>query len=125
MDFRATGDSNGLWTNEKHMSFLNQMEASFVRRMFQNDGSSLTCASGRNPPPLDRYLPDSAESTLDFKNMRRNRAEIHVKSEIGEKNVTSYVQSDKKTRRNSHRPDNATQDQLLQGKHEKVEPGPT
>ncbi|KAL3647355.1 hypothetical protein CASFOL_008323 [Castilleja foliolosa] len=41
------------WTNERHINFLNSMEASFVQSMF---------------PPLDRYLPDISESTKDLVN---------------------------------------------------------
>ncbi|KAL6005626.1 hypothetical protein ACLOJK_006196 [Asimina triloba] len=67
-------DHDGLWTNERHISFLNWIEASFVRRMLQNkDPRLLTCARGdrHHLPRLDRFLPDSAESTRDFDERRR------------------------------------------------------
>lgn len=55
VQFTQTGPS---WTNEKHMHFLNSMEASFVRSMFQN-------RAHRRRLRLDRLLPDTADSTLD------------------------------------------------------------
>ncbi|XP_077248537.1 uncharacterized protein LOC143888112 [Tasmannia lanceolata] len=110
MDLKA----NGFWTDEKHISFLNRIEALFVQSMLQNDPrcSSLTYAH-RLHPPLDRYLPDTAESTLDFKNTRHDRLEIHVKREIGETKVSGYVRSNKKTRRSSPPSYNASQDQVV------------
>ncbi|GFP87653.1 hypothetical protein PHJA_000909000 [Phtheirospermum japonicum] len=39
------------WTNERHVRFLNSMEASFLQSHF---------------PPLDRYLPDTSDSTKDL-----------------------------------------------------------
>ncbi|XP_058773442.1 uncharacterized protein LOC131647576 isoform X2 [Vicia villosa] len=59
------------WTDEKHVNYLNTMEASFVRSMFQNKTSS----SNHNRPilRLDRHLPDSSESTLDLKPHNRSR----------------------------------------------------
>eukprot|EP00262_Sarcandra_glabra_P007293 TRINITY_DN20004_c0_g3_i2.p1 TRINITY_DN20004_c0_g3~~TRINITY_DN20004_c0_g3_i2.p1 ORF type:complete len:113 (-),score=4.51 TRINITY_DN20004_c0_g3_i2:378-716(-) len=86
MDLQEMGDRNGLWTNEKHISFLNWMEASFVRRMLENDDrSSLTYAHGDHPP-LDRVLPDCADSTVDFTN-ERNRRKNHVNHGIVERNI--------------------------------------
>lgn len=46
------------WTNEKHVHFLNSMEASFVRSMFES-------RNHRRCLRLDRHLPDTADSTLD------------------------------------------------------------
>ncbi|GKV04978.1 hypothetical protein SLEP1_g17052 [Rubroshorea leprosula] len=46
------------WTDEKHVRFLNSMEAWFVRTMLGDTSRLLR---------LDRYLPDSSESTLDSK----------------------------------------------------------
>ena len=52
-------DSDGPWTDEKHLRFLNSMEASFVRTMLEaNYGLRLR---------LDRHLPDTSDSTLDLK----------------------------------------------------------
>lgn len=66
------GCLDGSWTNEKHISFLNWMEASFVKRMLKND--DFVDGDAR----LDRYLPDSAESTLDF-DCGRSRRRVHGK----------------------------------------------
>ncbi|PIN11009.1 hypothetical protein CDL12_16399 [Handroanthus impetiginosus] len=74
--------SNWHWTNERHVHFLNSMEASFVQSMFENNGHS---------PPLDRYLPDSSESTEDLGKERRRR---HSDSDI----VESSGRTDKKTK---------------------------
>ncbi|CAK7337242.1 unnamed protein product [Dovyalis caffra] len=52
------------WTNESHLHYLKSMEASFVRTMFENNGPVLR---------LDRYMPDSSESTLDLKSQRRKK----------------------------------------------------
>ncbi|KAG6746460.1 hypothetical protein POTOM_051000 [Populus tomentosa] len=53
-----------IWTNEEHLHFLQSMEASFVRTMLENNGPLLR---------LDRYLPDSSESTLDLKSQRKKK----------------------------------------------------
>ncbi|XP_008790510.1 uncharacterized protein LOC103707698 isoform X2 [Phoenix dactylifera] len=63
------GSGAGPWTEERHSSFLNWMEDSFVRRMFAGTDLQASCSPADNcrHPPLDRYLPDSAtESTRDF-----------------------------------------------------------
>uniref|UniRef100_A0A6N2KBJ6 Uncharacterized protein n=1 Tax=Salix viminalis TaxID=40686 RepID=A0A6N2KBJ6_SALVM len=52
------------WTDEKHLHFLKSMEASFVRTFLENNGRFLR---------LDRYLPDSSESTLDLKSQGRKK----------------------------------------------------
>ncbi|XP_004308105.1 PREDICTED: uncharacterized protein LOC101298945 [Fragaria vesca subsp. vesca] len=44
------------WTNEKHVQFLNTMEASFVCSMFESKGRVAR---------LDRFVPDTSDSTLD------------------------------------------------------------
>jgi hypothetical protein len=66
--FRSMDSSyqTGSWTNEKHVRFLNTMEASFVRAMFENNDDDQILR-------LDRYLPDSSESTLDLKKQRRKK----------------------------------------------------
>lgn len=48
---------SGPWTNEKHLHYLNAMEAAFVHTMLDNK---------RRLPRLDRYLPDTSDSTLDL-----------------------------------------------------------
>ncbi|XXG67193.1 hypothetical protein AAC387_Pa06g0596 [Persea americana] len=63
----------GSWTDEKHLSFLNWMEASFVKRMHERDDQpSLTYAAVDGHLPLDRFLPDGSDSTVDFQNRRPN-----------------------------------------------------
>ncbi|KAK6155734.1 hypothetical protein DH2020_009982 [Rehmannia glutinosa] len=80
----TTRRSSWHWTNERHLHFLNSMEASFVQSMFENNA--------HNPPPLDRYLPDTSDSTKDLGKERRRR---HSTSDIVE---SSERKTDKKTR---------------------------
>jgi len=64
------------WTNEKHVHFLNTMEASFVRAMLENQGAENPT---RHSLPLDRYLPDTSDSTLDLKpHPRRCTRKLHA-----------------------------------------------
>lgn len=64
MDPLLVNNQTEPWTNEKHLHFLNSMEATFVRTMLENNGRHLR---------LDRYLPDSSESTLDLKSQTQGR----------------------------------------------------
>jgi len=59
--------TTSVWTDEKHLHFLNSMEASFVRTMLHH----YAVLSSHPPLRLDRYLPDTSESTLDSKPNRR------------------------------------------------------
>ncbi|TQE03943.1 hypothetical protein C1H46_010470 [Malus baccata] len=59
---------NMSWTNEKHVKFLNSMEESFVRAMLEKKKNN---KDHRHPPRLDRYLPDTSDSTLDLKTSSR------------------------------------------------------
>ncbi|XP_059629301.1 uncharacterized protein LOC132271824 [Cornus florida] len=95
MDTNKANDQSGLWTNERHLKFLNSMEASFVRTMFENNG---------RPLRLDRYMPDSSESTLDLKKERPRR---HSTSDIRE----SRARTDKKSRKRASQP--YTSDQVV------------
>ncbi|KAK7858080.1 hypothetical protein CFP56_014471 [Quercus suber] len=64
----------GSWTNEKHVLFLNSMEASFVRTMFDNNNNNNNSYNNNDPIlRLDRYLPDSSDSTLDLKKHRNKK----------------------------------------------------
>lgn len=47
------------WTNERHLCYLKSVEASFVRTMFEK--------GDRRVLRMDRYMPDSCESTVDSK----------------------------------------------------------
>lgn len=52
------------WTNEKHVQFLNTMEASFVCSMIENKGRLAR---------LDRYMPDTSDSTLDLNKTKKTK----------------------------------------------------
>ncbi|KAF5731143.1 hypothetical protein HS088_TW19G00748 [Tripterygium wilfordii] len=93
------------WTNEKHLHFLNAMESSFVHKMLQTNAHRLR---------LDRYLPDSSESTLDLKTHRRKKHAFSVDHAVGSKTKIGG-KVDKRTRRPSSRsqPCNSAQDQVV------------
>lgn len=55
-----------LWTDEKHVLFLNCMEACFVRRLAEDAGRG-RFRLGRRRPRLDRFVPDISESTHDLR----------------------------------------------------------
>ncbi|KAL8543923.1 hypothetical protein ACS0TY_004468 [Phlomoides rotata] len=76
---KKVGKSNWEWTNERHVHFLNSMEASFVQSMFQKNNSHV--------PPLDRYIPDSSESTQDLAKQRRTTSDNVESSERTEKKI--------------------------------------
>ncbi|KAI3757612.1 hypothetical protein L6452_05154 [Arctium lappa] len=58
----ANSDSNDFrWTNDRHLHFLKSVEASFVRTILEHGGGRRLLLR------MDRYLPDSCESTLDSK----------------------------------------------------------
>uniref|UniRef100_A0A5B6YTX2 Uncharacterized protein n=1 Tax=Davidia involucrata TaxID=16924 RepID=A0A5B6YTX2_DAVIN len=97
MDTNKVSDPSWCWTNERHVHFLNAMEASFVRAMFENNRRLLR---------LDRYLPDSSESTLDLKKERRKRQSTSA-SDIMES------RTDKKLKRLSSQPYTTSQDQVV------------
>ncbi|CAJ1977082.1 unnamed protein product [Sphenostylis stenocarpa] len=63
-----------VWTDEKHLHFLNTMEASFVRTMLHH----YVVVSSHPPLRLDRYLPDTSESTLDSKPNRRPKKHAYA-----------------------------------------------
>lgn len=75
----SRGSSSCGWTNERHVNFLNSMEASFVRTILQNNVSA----------PLDRYIPDSSESTLDHMNNQRRTMAPRTHSTSGKLNIIS------------------------------------
>ncbi|KAM3320056.1 hypothetical protein P3S67_007256 [Capsicum chacoense] len=98
--------SSGLyWTNERHVHFLNSIEASFVRAMLENNNAAPIL-------PLDRHLPDSTDSTLDTPKERRRRfSTSDIKMSSG-----SRIDVEKKTRRTSS--NISSQDQVVpQYKH--------
>ncbi|KAG7986781.1 hypothetical protein I3843_03G098800 [Carya illinoinensis] len=100
MDSHFLTLQTGSWTNEKHLLFLNTMEASFVRAMFESNG--------RIALRLDRDLPDSSESTLDSKTHRREKHATPVRG------ARMVCRSDKRARRRvSSRPCKPTPDQVV------------
>ncbi|EOY23137.1 PREDICTED: uncharacterized protein LOC18605526 isoform X2 [Theobroma cacao] len=104
MDSHVPSDRNDPWTNEKHVHFLNSMEAWFVRTMLENDG--------RHNLRLDRHLPDSSESTLDCKpNQTRKK---HATSDfIGTTGSKRKGRPDKRARRPPSKPHDSSQDQVV------------
>ncbi|TYI63909.1 hypothetical protein E1A91_D09G049000v1 [Gossypium mustelinum] len=82
------------WTEEKHVHFLNSMEAWFVRTMLENND--------RYTLRLDRHLPDTCESTLDSKHNvhKRNNYATSVDF-IGPKRSKLKGRPDKRSRRPS------------------------
>lgn len=71
---KSTG-SNRYWTNERHMHFLDSIEASFVRSVL-----GINHRRRNSPPHLDRYLPDSSDSTLDLVLLKKRRCTLHSTS---------------------------------------------
>ncbi|KAJ0042183.1 hypothetical protein Pint_17415 [Pistacia integerrima] len=97
---------SGPWTNEKHVNFLNSMEASFVRTMFENNTHFLR---------LDRYLPDTSDSTLDLKKHPRKKQVTTVDNIIGPRAVAGSQHSRiyKRTRRHSYQSHTSSEDQVV------------
>ncbi|KAG2711193.1 hypothetical protein I3760_04G065600 [Carya illinoinensis] len=103
MDSHVPSHQTGSWTNEKHVRFLNTMEASFVRSMFESND--------RNVLRLDRHLPDSSESTLDSKAQRREK---QYGTSVGGGSRIDSPRADKRPRtRVSSRPCNPSKDQVV------------
>ncbi|KAF6167575.1 hypothetical protein GIB67_031158 [Kingdonia uniflora] len=97
----------GIWTNEKHLSFLHQMEASFVRKMF--DRSMLKCATAIT---LDRYSPDCSESTRPGN--KRRCARMFVSDSKRSKKLKLKLKVDQKiAKRRCSRSDDNSQDQVV------------
>ncbi|KAL4575793.1 hypothetical protein LXL04_011879 [Taraxacum kok-saghyz] len=72
MDGKEVSESR--WTNERHLHFLNSVEASFVQTMLGNNDQFRR---------KDRYLPDDCESTLDSKtSSTKRRRRRHSTSDI-------------------------------------------
>ncbi|CAI9274089.1 unnamed protein product [Lactuca saligna] len=72
MDAKEVADYR--WTNERHLHFLNSVEASFVQTMLGNNDQFRR---------MDRCLPDDYESTLDSKaSSTKRRRRRHSTSDI-------------------------------------------
>ncbi|KAG9455488.1 hypothetical protein H6P81_008392 [Aristolochia fimbriata] len=89
----AAADSNGgFWTDEKHVSFLNRLEASFVKTMLQRSDLSHPWHS----LPLHRFgLSDFAESTL--------RTRCPTRLQIIRSGHTQYSDSEVAAKKNTQR----------------------
>ncbi|KAF7133484.1 hypothetical protein RHSIM_Rhsim09G0197400 [Rhododendron simsii] len=102
METKRERDPRMWWTNERHMDYLNSMEVSFVQTMLKNNGSLLR---------LDRYVPDSSESTLDLKLPERRRRRRHSSS--SDIHIPyPKTRTDMKTKRPSSQPHTSSQDQV-------------
>ncbi|KAK2367018.1 hypothetical protein QL285_080338 [Trifolium repens] len=111
--------TSSFWTDEKHVNYLNTMEASFVRKMFENK-NCCCCSSSSNHNRmiptidhhrqilrLDRNLPDSSESTLDLKpHQRRRTRKYHAPSDLMSPKM-------RRTRRRTSQPFNSSHDQVV------------
>ncbi|KAL4346973.1 hypothetical protein GQ457_17G025410 [Hibiscus cannabinus] len=93
MNSHVPSNRNESWTEEKHVHFLNSMEAWFVRTMFRNNR--------RYNLRLDRRLPDSSESTLGCKHHDVPTTKRHASSadSIGTTRSRMKVKADKRTKR--------------------------
>ncbi|KAG5533772.1 hypothetical protein RHGRI_027828 [Rhododendron griersonianum] len=107
METKRERDPSMRWTNERHMDYLNSMEDSFVQTMLKNNGSLLR---------LDRYVPDSSESTLDLKLSERRRRRRHSTSSDIHIPYPKKTRTDMKTKRPSSQPHTSSQDQLISTK---------
>ncbi|GMN44633.1 hypothetical protein TIFTF001_013834 [Ficus carica] len=107
MDGKTTSSES--WTDEKHLRYLSSIEASFVRSMLENNGR-------RHPLRLDRYLPDTSDSTLDSKPPRKTRRLKHdINSEyMSPKGRMEGRLAEKRSRRiRTSQPLNSSQDQVV------------
>ncbi|XP_020221775.1 uncharacterized protein LOC109804371 [Cajanus cajan] len=93
-------ETTPFWTDEKHLRYLHTMEASFVRAMFKNRDNSTR---------LDRYLPDTSESTLDLKpHSHRGTVKHHAPSDS-----MGPINRRRRSMRRSSQPYNSSQDQVV------------
>lgn len=70
-DLAEEGGAGATWTDEKHTSFLNCLEDSFVRWMMM--GGRLGSGAARpeaEPLRLDRHMPDGEDSTRDCRSRK-------------------------------------------------------
>ncbi|XWS61135.1 hypothetical protein CRYUN_Cryun07bG0099500 [Craigia yunnanensis] len=86
MDSHVSSNRNESWTDEKHVNFLNSMEAWFVHTMLEN--------KDRYNLRLDRHLPDSS----DF---------------IGKTRSKMKGRPNKSSRRPSQQPQDSLHDQVV------------
>ncbi|MED6139024.1 hypothetical protein PIB30_079970 [Stylosanthes scabra] len=89
-------ETTPFWTEEKHVHFLNTMEASFVRTMLHRNGRE---SSGSWQLRLDRHLPDSFESTLDSSEAKKKHAGSDSLLMMGPRSRTEKRRSTRRSRR--------------------------
>ncbi|KAI3497457.1 hypothetical protein L1887_40070 [Cichorium endivia] len=113
MDAKDVADYR--WTNERHLHFLNSVEASFVQTMLGSNDQFRR---------MDRYLPDHCESTVDSKNSStKRRRRRHSTSDI----LDSRLRSDPRITRvpiHCPRSDSMTKTgphSVIKGKEERAE----
>ncbi|KAH7841087.1 hypothetical protein Vadar_025430 [Vaccinium darrowii] len=107
METKRKSDPSICWTNERHRDYLNSMEDSFVQTMLGNNGHHLL--------RLDRYIPDSSESTLDLKPEIRRSSSSKRKSHSSTSDIDNpKTRTGMKTRRpSSSQPHTSSQDQVV------------
>ncbi|GMJ13563.1 hypothetical protein HRI_005025500 [Hibiscus trionum] len=94
------------WTEEKHVNFLNSMEAWFVRTMLENDD--------RFNLRLDRHLPDTFDSTLDCKpNVPTRNNHTAASGFISTNRYKLKTKPDKRSRRSPSQPHASSPDQVV------------
>ncbi|XP_047323847.1 skp1-protein-hydroxyproline N-acetylglucosaminyltransferase-like [Impatiens glandulifera] len=98
---KGSWESNAFsWTNEKHIHYLNSMEASFVRAAFGGGGDVNL--------RLDRDLPDTSDSTLDMKKNINNNNNNNNNNERRRRHSTSGV-VDRSYERRNRRPSSSSE----------------
>ncbi|CAA7391899.1 unnamed protein product [Spirodela intermedia] len=100
-DLVEEGGSGAAWTDEKHTSFLNCLEDSFVRWMMMGGrlGSGVTRPDAE-PLRLDRHMPDGEDSTRDCRSRKSGSQRAVARHRHGR---TDIVESHGKTRKRWHR----------------------
>ncbi|KAE8705304.1 putative FAD-binding Berberine family protein [Hibiscus syriacus] len=93
------------WTEEKHVTFLNSMEAWFVRTMLDNND--------RFNLRLDRHLPDTSDSTLDCKRNAPTTRNHTTSGFTGSNRCRMKVRPGKRSRRSSSRSLASSEDQVV------------
>ncbi|KAB2016849.1 hypothetical protein ERO13_D08G111600v2 [Gossypium hirsutum] len=105
MESHVPSNRNEAWTEEKHVHFLNSMEAWFVRTMLQsNDRYNLR---------LDRHLPDSSDSTLDCKPRTKHSTSVAVHFIGKTRSKMKKSRPVKRSMRPSSQPHDSSQDQVV------------
>ncbi|PON50811.1 hypothetical protein PanWU01x14_220480 [Parasponia andersonii] len=104
-------DSDEGWTDEKHLRFLNSMEASFVRTMLESSSNGISRSTRLLRP--DRPLPDTSDSTLDLKS-QKTKPKHGISSEYAGSRGRMDRRAEKRSRRIvSSEPLNSSQDQVV------------